>query len=88
MRPVWPFTRSFTRAIRLLFPFAFQDGPPELVAVETTSASSGGPFGLFNVHSAAYGQLSVRSWRPTSEGDWKQAKPYSYVGRGIPRTWD
>ena len=46
--------------------------------METTGASSGGPFGLFNVHSAAYGQLSVRSWRPTAEGEWKQAKPYSF----------
>ena len=89
LRAERPFPRSFARAIKLLFPYAFQDGPPELVAVETTSASSARPpFGLFNVHSAAYGQLSVRSWRPTSEGEWKQAKPYSYVGRGIPRTWD
>ena len=88
LRAERPFPRSFTRAIKLLFPYVFQDGPPELVAAETTSASSGGPFGLFNVHSAAYGQLSVRSWRPTSEGEWEKAKPCSNVGRGKPRTWD
>ena len=69
LRAEWPFPRSFTRATKLLFPFAFQGGPPELVAVETTSASSGDPSGLRNVRSAAYGQPSVRSWRPTSEGE-------------------
>ena len=39
---------------------------------------SGDPFCLFNVHSKDYGQLSARSWWPTSELEWKTAKKYSY----------
>ena len=38
----------------------------------------GGPVCLFNVHSKDYGQISARGWWPTSEIEWKQAKPYSF----------
>ena len=39
---------------------------------------SGDPFCLLNIHSKDYGQISARSWRPTSELEWKTAKKYSY----------
>ena len=39
---------------------------------------SGDPFCLFNVHSKDYGQISSRSWWPTSGIEWKGAKLYSY----------
>ena len=39
---------------------------------------SGDPFCLFNVHSKDYGQISARSWWPTSELEWKTAKKYSF----------
>ena len=40
--------------------------------------ASGDPFCLFNVHSKDYGQISARSWWPTSELEWKAAKKYSF----------
>ena len=33
---------------------------------------------LLNIRSKDYGQISARSWRPTSELEWKTAKSYSY----------
>ena len=33
---------------------------------------------MLNIHSRDYGQISARSWRPTSELEWETAKPYSY----------
>ena len=33
---------------------------------------------MLNIHSKDYGQISARSWRPSSELEWKTAKPYSY----------
>ena len=39
---------------------------------------SGDPLCLLNIHSKDYGQISARSWWPTSELEWETAKPYSY----------
>ena len=39
---------------------------------------SGDPFCLINLHSKASGQVSARSWWPTTELEWKTAKKYSY----------
>ena len=39
---------------------------------------SGDPFCTLNIHSRDYGQISARSWRPTSELEWETAKKYSY----------
>ena len=35
---------------------------------------SGDPLCLLNIHSKDYGQIPARSWRPTSELEWKTAK--------------
>ena len=40
----------------------------------------GGPFCLFYVRSAQYGQLSSRRRWPATELEWKGAKPYSFWG--------
>ena len=39
---------------------------------------SGDPFCMLNIYSRDYGQISARSWWPTSELEWKAAKQYSY----------
>ena len=46
----WPFRRSFTRVIKLLFSYAFQDGPPEL---------------LF-LHAGHTGRVSDMCWDPNN----------------------
>ena len=41
-------------------------------------ACSGDPSCILNIHSRDYGQISARSWWPTSELEWETAKSYSY----------
>ena len=41
------------------------------------------PFCLLNSHSRDYGQISARSWWPSSELEWETAKSYSYLGSTV-----
>ena len=44
---------------------------------------SGDPLFLFNIRSKEYGQIFARRWLPSSELEWKTAKPYSYWDSSI-----